>query len=63
MPIPTYGPWPYAENGRKPIAGPRHSSPLENGLAKAKSAAQHALEIDPNLGEAYNALAWVKYVL
>ncbi len=36
--------------------------PSREGLAKAKSAAQHALEIDPNLGEAYNALAWVKYV-
>jgi serine/threonine protein kinase len=36
--------------------------PSQEGLAKAKSAALHALEIDPNLGEAYNALAWVKYV-
>jgi serine/threonine-protein kinase len=36
--------------------------PSQEGLVKAKSAAQHALEIDPNLGEAYNALAWVKYV-
>jgi len=36
--------------------------PSQEGLAKAKSAALHALEIDPNLGEAYNTLAWVKYV-
>lgn len=36
--------------------------PSQEGLAKAKSAALKALEIDPNLGEAYNALAWVKYV-
>jgi tetratricopeptide (TPR) repeat protein len=36
--------------------------PSQEGLAKARSAALHALEIDPNLGEAYSALAWVKYV-
>lgn len=36
--------------------------PSQDGLAKAKAAALRALEIDPNLGEAHNALAWVKYV-
>jgi serine/threonine protein kinase/tetratricopeptide (TPR) repeat protein len=36
--------------------------PSQEALAKAKSAALHALEVDPNLGEAHNALAWVKYV-
>jgi|HubBroStandDraft_6_1064221.scaffolds.fasta_scaffold00244_18 serine/threonine protein kinase/tetratricopeptide (TPR) repeat protein len=36
--------------------------PSQEALAKAKSAALHAIEIDPNLGEAHNALAWVKYV-
>ena len=34
----------------------------QEGLAKAKSAALHAIEIDATLGEAHNALAWVKYV-
>jgi tetratricopeptide (TPR) repeat protein len=34
----------------------------QEGLAKAKSAALHAIEIDSTLGEAHNALAWVKYV-
>jgi serine/threonine protein kinase/Tfp pilus assembly protein PilF len=37
--------------------------PSQEGLAKAKSAALHAIEIDATLGEAHNALAWVKYVL
>ena len=36
--------------------------PAQEGLAKAKSAALHAIEIDATLGEAHNALAWVKYV-
>jgi serine/threonine protein kinase/tetratricopeptide (TPR) repeat protein len=34
----------------------------QEALAKAKSAAVHAIEIDATLGEAHNALAWVKYV-
>jgi len=36
--------------------------PAQEGLGKAKSAALHAIEIDATLGEAHNALAWVKYV-
>jgi TolB-like protein len=34
----------------------------QEALAKAKSAALHAIEVDSKLGEAHNALAWVKYV-
>jgi serine/threonine protein kinase/Flp pilus assembly protein TadD len=34
----------------------------QEALAKAKSAAVHAIEMDATLGEAHNALAWVKYV-
>jgi Tfp pilus assembly protein PilF len=36
--------------------------PSQEGLLKAKAAARRAIEIDSFLGEAHNALAWVKYV-
>ena len=37
------------------------SLPARDALLKAKSAALKAVEIDDTLGEAHNALAWVKY--
>jgi eukaryotic-like serine/threonine-protein kinase len=37
------------------------SFPAKDALLKAKSAALKAVEIDDTLGEAHNALAWVKY--
>jgi Tfp pilus assembly protein PilF len=36
--------------------------PSGEGLSKAKAASLRALEIDGSIGEAHNALAWVKYV-
>ena len=35
--------------------------PAQEALAKAQAAADKALEIDPSLGKAHHALAWVKY--
>ena len=37
------------------------SLPARDALLKAKSSALKAVEIDDSLGEAHNALAWVKY--
>ncbi len=36
--------------------------PSQEGLLKAKAAAARAIQIDGSLGEAHDALAWVKYV-
>lgn len=35
--------------------------PPQQSLEKAQAAAEKALAIDPNLGTAHHALAWVKY--
>ncbi len=58
---PTYG-LAYAEMGESYCwAAATVSLPARDALLKAKSAALKAVEIDDTLGEAHNALAWVKY--
>ena len=49
--------WPRPIVGRRPAYTLSH----RDALLKAKAAALKALEIDDSLGEAHNALAWVKY--
>jgi serine/threonine protein kinase/tetratricopeptide (TPR) repeat protein len=58
---PTYA-LAYAEMGETYCwAAATGSLPARDSLLKAKSAALKAIEIDNTLGEAHNALAWVKY--
>src|SRR3984893_13996664 len=58
---PTYA-LAYAEMGETYCwGGATGILPAREALLKAKSAALKAVEIDDTLGEAHNALAWVKY--